>query len=63
MDSGTRNWLSGVVVIVATIVAFIGFAHASFGWTVVVSSIVLVGLIAFLWKAGGGKERSGRGRR
>jgi hypothetical protein len=53
----SRGWLSGLIVVVATIVAFIGFARVSIGWTLAISTIILIGLIAFLWSAGGGKQR------
>ena len=53
----SRSWLSGLIVIVATVVAFIGFARVSVGWTIAVSTLVLIGLVAFLWSAGGGKQR------
>lgn len=59
---GAREWVSGLVVIVATVVAFIGFARASLLWTIVISAMVWAGLIMFLWSVGAGKKR-GRGKR
>ena len=56
----TKDWLSGLVVVVATVVAFIGFAFASLKWTLVVSSVVLAFLIAFLWSVGYRKQRARR---
>lgn len=53
----TRQWIAGLVVVVATIVSFIGFARVSVGWTLAISTLVLIGLVVFLWAAGGGKER------
>lgn len=50
---GFRHWLSGLAVMVATAVSFVGFAHISIGWTLAISSLILVGLIIFLWIAGG----------
>lgn len=41
---------------VAVAVAFVGFARVSVGWTLLISSAVLIALIAFLWWAGG-KQR------
>ena len=61
-ESG-RQWVTGLVVIVAVIVSFIGFAHISVIWTLVISSVIFVALVIFLWRAGVRKERSGGGRR
>lgn len=58
----TRQWVTGLVVIAATIISFVGFARVSLNWTLAISSIVLVALVLFLWHAGGGKERSRRRR-
>lgn len=52
-----RQWLAGLVVIVATVVSFVGFARVSVGWTLAISTFVLIGLVVFLWSAGGGKQR------
>jgi hypothetical protein len=51
-----RQWLSGVVVVVAIVVSFIGFAHISVGWTLLISTLIFCALIAFLWAVGGGKK-------
>lgn len=56
----TRDWVSGLVVIVATVIAYIGFARVSIGWTLLVSSAVLLGLIVFLWRTGVRKQRDDR---
>lgn len=56
----TKEWLSGLVVIVATVVAFVGFAFASLKWTLIVSSVVLAFLVVFLWSVGFRKQRSRR---
>lgn len=53
----TRQWLTGLVVIVATIVSFFGFARLSFAWTLGVSLTTLVGLLAFFWWTGQRKRR------
>lgn len=53
----SRTWVSGLVVMVAIAVSFIGFARLSIGWTLAVSTVVLIGLVVFLWAVGGGKER------
>jgi hypothetical protein len=53
----SRGWLSGLIVIVAVAVSFVGFARVSVGWTLAISSVVLIGLVLFLWSAGGGKQR------
>jgi uncharacterized membrane protein len=52
------DWLAGLIVVVATIVAFMGFALASLKWTLIVSSVVLVFLIMFLWLVGVRKQRA-----
>ena len=59
----TRQWLSGVAVMVATVVSFIGFARVSIGWTLALSTIIVVGLVIFLWAAGVRKQRAGVDRR
>ncbi len=51
-----REWVSGLVVVVAIIVSFVGFARVSVGWTLIISSVIFVGLVLFLWAAGGRKE-------
>lgn len=56
----TKEWLSGLVVIVTTVVAFVGFAFASLKWTLIVSSVVLAFLIVFLWSVGFRKQRARR---
>lgn len=55
-SGATRAWLSGLAVVIAVIVSFIGFARVSVGWTLVVSTVIFFGLVAFLWAAGGGKK-------
>lgn len=62
-SDSARSWLSGLVVIIATIVAYVGFARVSVEWTLVISSVVLFGLVLFLWRAGVRKERRRRGGR
>jgi len=57
------SWLAGVIVMVAVVVAYMGFARVSVIWTLVISTLVLVGLVAFLWRAGASKERGGGRRR
>jgi len=52
------QWLAGVIVMVATAVSFVGFARVSLGWTLVISTAVLIGLILFLWSAGLKKQRA-----
>ncbi|MDR7155358.1 hypothetical protein J2W40_002185 [Sphingobium xenophagum] len=52
----TRAWLSGLAVVIAVVVSFIGFSRVSIGWTLVVSTAIFLGLITFLWVAGGGKK-------
>jgi len=54
-----RAWLTGLVVIVAVIVSYVGFARISVEWTLAISSVIFVGLIIFLWRAGVRKERRG----
>lgn len=48
-----RRWISGLIVMVATAVAFVGFANVSLAWTLAISTAILIGLVAFLWAAGG----------
>jgi hypothetical protein len=55
-----REWITGLVVIVATIVSFIGFARLSVGWTLAISSVILVALVVFLWSVGERKRRRPR---
>jgi hypothetical protein len=58
----SREWFSTLVVIVATVVSFVGFARISLGWTLVISTLVLAGLLYFLWSVGVRKERERRAR-
>lgn len=51
-----RQWWMGVIVTVSIVVSFIGFSRVSVGWTIAISTVVLVGLLVFLWAAGGGKK-------
>lgn len=51
-----RQWLSALIVTVAIIVSFIGFAHVSVKWTLAISTAIFVSLIVFLWAVGGGKK-------
>lgn len=55
-NDATRQWIAGLIVIVATVVSFVGFARISVGWTLAISTLVLIGLVVFLWAAGGGKK-------
>ncbi len=57
-----REWLSGILVVLATIIAFVGFAFASLKWTLIISSLVLACLVLFLWSVGFRKQRSRRER-
>jgi hypothetical protein len=52
-SDNNRQWLSGMIVIVATIVSFVGFARISVGWTLAISSAIFVALAYFLWRVGG----------
>ena len=54
-DNG-REWLTGLVVVVAIIVSFIGFARVSVAWTLAIATVIFVALILFLWIAGGKKR-------
>lgn len=58
----TRDFITGLVVIAATIIGFFGFARLSFGWTIGVSIAALAGLLTFFWWTGQRKRR-GRGER
>ncbi len=53
----TRQWVTGLVVIVATIGCFFGFAHISFGWTVGISLTLLISLLVFFWTVGERKRK------
>ena len=58
-----RQWLPGLVVVVATIVSYVGFARVSVEWTLAISTAVLIGLVVFLWSVGHAKQRERRHRR
>lgn len=53
----SRQWLSGLVVTVAIVVSYVGFARISVGWTLVLSTLILVGLLFFFWSVGRRKQR------
>lgn len=55
-----RDWITGLVVIAATIASFIGFARLSVGWTLAISSVLLVGLVTFFFIVGERKRRTPR---
>ena len=55
-----RVWITGLVVIVAVIVSYIGFARVSVEWTLGIAICVFIGLVLFLWRAGIRKQRDGR---
>jgi cell division protein FtsW (lipid II flippase) len=57
-----RELISTFVVIVATVVAFVGFARVSLGWTLAISTLVLIALLYFLYSVGIRKERERRTR-
>jgi hypothetical protein len=57
------SWLTGLIVILAVIVSYMGFARVSVEWTLGIASVIFVGLIVFLWRAGVRKERNGDGGR
>lgn len=57
-----RHWWTGIIVVVATVISYVGFARVSVGWTLVIASLVFVGLVVFLWSVGR-KKRAGRERR
>lgn len=61
-DGPVSDRLAGLIVVIATIVAFVGFAFASLKWTLIISSVVLVFLIAFLWSVGFRKQAARRKR-
>ena len=56
----TRQWITGLVVMAAAVVAFVGFSRVSVGWTLAISTLILAGLVGFLWAAGRKKQRSRR---
>lgn len=57
-----HRWWTGIIVIVATIISYVGFARLSVGWTLTIASVIFVGLVAFLWSVGR-KKRASRERR
>lgn len=54
--TSTRQWLTGLVLMVAPIVSVVGFSHVSTGWTLGIASAVLIGLVSFFWVVGAGKR-------
>lgn len=61
--NSARSWLTGLFVVIAVVVSYIGFARVSVEWTLVIASTIFFGLILFLWRAGVRKERDDNGRR
>ena len=47
-----RQWITGLVVLAATIVGFFGFARLSREATLIVSIGILAGLVIFFWSVG-----------
>lgn len=60
VSESKKDWVAGLIVTVATIIAFVGFAFASLKWTLIISSLVLAFLILFLWSVGFRKQRARR---
>lgn len=54
-----HGWISGLVVMVAVAVAYVGFARVSVGWTLLIATGILIGLVLFLWRVGARKQREG----
>lgn len=52
-----REWVTGLAVLIATIVSCLGFAHISYQWTLVISLTLLTGLVLFFWRVGIRKRR------
>ncbi len=57
---GARQWVTGLVVIAATIVGFFGFARLSREWTLYISAGILVALVVFFWFVGRSGTRGPR---
>jgi hypothetical protein len=55
-----RSWLTGLIVIVAVVVSYVGFASVSVEWTLAIATMVFVSLVLFLWRTGVRKKRDGR---
>lgn len=55
-----RDWLTGVIVMTAVAVSFIGFSTVSVKITILVSTAILVGLVAFFWVIGKRKRQEVR---
>lgn len=53
----TREWITGLVVIAATIVGLFSFAKISLWTVVLVSGAVLVGLLGLSWFIGAKRRR------
>lgn len=58
LSESDRDWVAGIVVSVATVISFVGFAFASLKWTLIVASIALTFLLFFLWSVGFRKQRA-----
>ena len=58
-----RSWLTGLAVVIAVIVSYVGFASVSVEWTLAIATLVFVGLVLFLWRTGVRKKRDGGSRR
>jgi Flp pilus assembly protein protease CpaA len=46
------NWMSGLIVMIAVAVAYVGFARVSVAWTLAIATVVVICLVLFLWRAG-----------
>jgi len=58
-EKAGESALSVLAVAVPTVL-FIGFAFISLKWTIVAASVVLLGMLAFLWSVGIRKRRARR---
>lgn len=50
------SWLTGLIVVLAVVVAYVGFARVSIFWTTAISTVIVVGLVIFLWREGSRKQ-------
>lgn len=54
---GIRQWVTGLIVVASVIVGVLGFAHLSRGWTLAISTAILIGLLVFFWRVGRDRGR------
>lgn len=56
-ENNASNWI-GIASVWLTVASFVAAALVSFKWTLIVSALVVVAMVVFLWSVGVRKKRA-----